>query len=137
MGGQKTEISRREFARRAAVVSAATFVAPDPVSIHSPGTNSFLQQSGAASSLSSESQAEVDARFQTILKLYGSRLSDAQKTDLQRLCVSGQQALDHLRAYHLENSDNPALYLKPLVEREKKPGVATAPAASAPVSKKP
>lgn len=71
--------------------------------------------------LSPESRAEVEARIQTILNQYGSRFSDAQKADLRRLCVLAQPPLDRLRAYALENGDGPALYLKPLVEREKNP----------------
>jgi hypothetical protein len=71
--------------------------------------------------LSPESRAEVEARIQTILNQYGSRFSDAQKADLHRLCALAQPPLDRLRAYALENGDGPALYLKPLVEREKNP----------------
>ena len=52
---------------------------------------------------------------------YGSRFSDAQKADLRRLCALAQPPLDRLRAYALENGDSSALYLKPLVEREKNP----------------
>ena len=44
-----------------------------------------------------------------------------QKADLRRLCNLAQPPLDRLRAYALENGDGPALYLKPLVEREKNP----------------
>jgi hypothetical protein len=79
--------------------------------------------------LSAESQAEADARFQAILVLYGSRFSDEQKIDLHRLCSVSQPALDHIRAYKIENGDGPALYLKPQYEREKKPKLpAVAPA---------
>ena len=52
---------------------------------------------------------------------YGSRFSDEQKADIRRLCELAQPPLDRLRAYALENGDNPALYLKPLVERGKNP----------------
>ena len=77
------------------------------------------QASGAK--LSPESQAEVESRVQAILSQYGSRFSADQKADLRRLCELAQPPLDRLRAYALENGDNPALYLKPLVEREKNP----------------
>jgi len=137
MGAKGTEFSRREFARRAALVSAATLVPPDRLSTSDPGTNSLPKQSPNAPSLSPESQAEVDNRYQTILKLYGSRLSEAQRTDLQRLCLSGQQAIDRLRAYDIENGDNPALYLKPLLERERRPLAPNAASESTPVVKKP
>jgi hypothetical protein len=71
--------------------------------------------------LSPESHAEVEARIQSIFSQYGSRFSDAQKADIRRLCALAQPPLDRLRAYALENGDGPALYLKPLVEREKDP----------------
>ena len=63
----------------------------------------------------------MEARFQTILSQYGNRFSAEQKSDIRRLCELAQPSLDRLRAYALENGDNPALYLKPLVEREKNP----------------
>jgi hypothetical protein len=62
----------------------------------------------------------MESRVQAVLTQYGSQLSDAQKTDLRRLAAEGQAALDRLRAYPTDNGDGPALYLKPLVEREKK-----------------
>jgi hypothetical protein len=77
--------------------------------------------------LSPESQAEVDARVQTILSQYGSRFSEEQKAEIRQMCAAAQPGLDHLRAYELENGDAPALYLKPLVEREKKPAPEAAP----------
>jgi hypothetical protein len=86
--------------------------------------------------LSPESQAEADARYEAVLNLYRSRFSDTQKSDLYRLCLLAQPPLDRLRNYALENADSPALYLKPLVEREKKPEVA-APRSTAPSAKKP
>jgi len=146
-------ISRREFARRAALASAPAIVAPAmaaawtpaPASVAAPlsepaGAEASAAQASAAvppaqaantsaanaqtpnlPKLSPEGQAEVDARIQSILGQYGSRLSEEQKTDIRRLCTLAQPPLDRLRAYHLENADGSALYLKPLVEREKKP----------------
>jgi hypothetical protein len=113
------KFSRREFARRAAVASAATLVpanlAPAPVAPAPP------QQPPNLPKLSPESQAEADARTQSVLAQYGSRLSDEQKSEIARLSVVAQRQLDRLRAFPVENADDPALYLKPLMEREKKP----------------
>src|SRR6267142_984499 len=136
-------ISRREFARRAALASAVAAVAPasaltspsSPLNEHATVAAADLrgrlsdpssrltpeQQPADLPKLSPESHAEVEARVQTILSQYGGRLNDPQKADLRRLCHLAQPPLDRLRAYALENGDAPALYLKPLVEREKNP----------------
>ena len=138
-------ISRREFARRAAIASAVAAVAPaaalataearstEPPNVaaadrrgrlSATSSNAFnpeAQQPTNLPKLSPESQAEVDARIETIFAQYGKRFSDEQKADLRRLCAVAQLPLDRLRAYALENGDAPALYLKPLVEREKNP----------------
>jgi hypothetical protein len=138
-----TGISRREFARRAALASAVAAVAPSAISTPAAPINEHAnvaaadvggrlpepsskiavseQQPTDLPKLSPESHAEVEARIQTILSQYGGRFNDAQKTDLRRLCNLAQPPLDRLRAYALENGDGPALYLKPLVEREKNP----------------
>ena len=115
-------ISRREFARRAAYVSAAASLAPANLLHAEPvAFPASVPQSVNAPKLSPESQAEVDSRIQAILSQYGSRLSEAQKTDIRRLATEAQPPLDRLRAFATENGDGPGLYLKPLIEREKKP----------------
>jgi len=114
-------ISRREFARRAAFVSAAASLSPaDLLTEKSPDTAKPLSQTPSGPKLSAESQTEMESRLQAVFAQYGSRLNDAQKADLHRLAVEGQAALDRLRAYPTDNYDGPALYLKPLIEREKK-----------------
>lgn len=116
-------ISRREFARRAALVSAAASLSPaellarESVAAAAPPIQT---PTSGGSKLSPESQAEMESRLQAVFTQYGSRLSDAQKSDLHRLAAEGQAALDRLRAFPTDNSDGPALYLKPLMEREVK-----------------
>ncbi len=123
MGEKKgSGISRREFARRAAMASAAASLAPvEVLTAKSAVASPEPQQPLNMPKLSPEGQVEVEARIHAVLSQYGSRFSEAQKTDIRRLCVLAQPPLDRLRAYALENGDGPALYLKPLVEREKKP----------------
>ena len=128
-------ISRREFARRAAFVSAAASLSPAKL-LTRESLASVTQPPQAtapgAPKLSPESQAEMESRLQVVFVKYGSRLSDAQKSDLRRIAADGQAALDRLRAYPTDNGDGPALYLKPLMEREKKPAMpATAKASGA------
>ena len=115
-------ISRREFARRAVLASAAAslgsagLLRPESSAAALPA-----QQPAGAPKLSPESQAEVESRVQAIMAQYGKRLTDAQKADIRRLAVEAQPPLDRLRAFATENGDGPGLYLKPLMEREKKP----------------
>lgn len=135
MNGRKNRpISRREFARHAVLASAVASLAPVAVMPadarellpHStaPAPAAQPQEAAKLPKLSPEGQAEAEARVQTIFSRYGSRFSDAQKADIRRLCLLAQPPLDRLRAYGLANGDGPALYLKPLVEREKKPVMA-------------
>jgi len=105
-------LSRRDFATSAFLAAAATLAATNPAT---------LAAQSATPPLSSSSQSESAQRLQTILALYGPRFSESQKSDLQKVCDSTQSTLDHLRDYKTENSDDPALHLKPLMEHEKKP----------------
>jgi hypothetical protein len=122
MNKPDSAISRREFARRAAFVSAAATLTPSNLlSAESVARPLPAQQPANAPKLTPESQAEVDSRIQSIFAQYGSRLSDAQKADIRRLSTEAQPPLDRLRAFATANGDGPGLYLKPLMEREKKP----------------
>jgi hypothetical protein len=138
----RTSISRREFTRRAALASAVASFAPTSAVKAAVPAGEQAQQPPNMPKLSPEGQTEADARLQAILSEYGTRFSEDQKADLKRLCILAQPPLDRLRAYNLENGDGPALYLKPLVEREKKPkppaakSGATSPAATAPAGAK-
>jgi hypothetical protein len=134
--------SRREFARRAALGATAAAVlplreivpataAPVPQPAQAPAQTSSQNPAGVPK-LSPQSQAEADFRFQAILSQYPDRFSEAQKTDLRRLSVLLQPPLDRIRSYPISNGDLPGLYLKPLVDRDRKPALAAAkPSASA------
>ncbi len=136
-GKRGSPISRREFARRAAIVSAVSIVPASALPMHSSVAELSPKDTTDLSSLSPENQAEAEARYQAILSTYGSRFSNAEKSELLRLCLLAQPPLDNLRKYEIENSDGPALYLKPLVEREKKPGSTAIPRTADQAVKKP
>jgi hypothetical protein len=121
-------VSRREFARSAAFGTAATLLPlPGFLPAATAGTPAAAAQNTAdAPKLSPQSQAEAESRYSAIVAQYPDRFSDAQKTDLKRLCIFGQPSLDHIRAYSIANGDLPGLYLKPLVDRDKKPPTAPA-----------
>ncbi len=136
-------MSRRQFARRAAIASAMASFAPAAAMSgkfaagatqtplpggQTPPPSTPAQLPANMPKLSPESQAEAEARFQLILAEYPSRFSDEQKADLRRLCSVVQTPLDRLRNYKVENGDGPGVYLKPLFEREKKPKAIAVPA---------
>lgn len=110
-------LSRRQFARRAALLSATATVAP--VEAFLPAASSAEAQQ-SATQLSSASQLETDSRYQQVLSLYGDRLDDAQKANIKKMCADLQTTLERIRKFSLQNGDAPAVYLKPLVERETK-----------------
>jgi len=128
-------ITRREFARQAALVTATATAGLGPTT---PllGAASAAQESTSqlakTSSLAPQSQAEIDGKIQAILGRYGNGLSGAQKADVQRLVREMQQPLEKLRSYSLANSDMPATVLKPNVEREKPRTAAPSPGPAKP-----
>jgi hypothetical protein len=107
-------ISRRDFARRAALAAASAAVMPTRLLAQPLPTSALVapQAPPNEQKLSPASQAEVDARIQIIFKKYGDRLAEEQKKDIQRLVTEGQKPLDTLRAYKIENSDQPATVFK-------------------------
>jgi hypothetical protein len=112
--------SRRQFAKRAAVLSAtASFVPAGVVLPHSVPAKEPEQLSENFPKLSPEGQAEAEARFQLVLSRHGVRLTEDQKKDVRMACFSAQPGLERVRAFPLTNGDVPALFLKPIVEREK------------------
>jgi len=109
------KLSRREFARRTALAAATVAVAPAgllsqeraPKPAPAPGAP---QQSSPP--LSPELQAEGELKYQWIIQNYGSRLSDGEKKDVHRLVMEGQKPLAALRAFPLDNRDQPITVLK-------------------------
>ncbi len=110
-----SQLSRREFARRAAVAVTTAAVLPvsllsqEPAPQPTPSTNQTLQPPTA---LPSDLQAEGELKYQWIIQTYGKRLSEEQKRDLHRLVMEGQKPLAAFRAFPLENSNQPATVLK-------------------------
>jgi len=128
------KLSRREFARCAALLSATASIVPAGIMLPPeafPGASPSAQ-SADLPKLSAESQAEADARFQLVLSRYGNRLSEEEKHSTKALCYSLQTTLEHARAYPIKNGDVPALFLRPLIDRDNKakPTAAKSPAAS-------
>jgi hypothetical protein len=111
-------LSRRAFTHRAALLSASASIVP--VGLILPAEVFAATPGQLPENLpkpSPEGQAEADARFQMVLGRYGSRLSEEEKRSAKMLCFSLQNTLERVRAYPLENGDVPAIFLKPLLDR--------------------
>jgi hypothetical protein len=95
----------------AGISQAAT---PQPAGPGAPQTNpasspALNQQAQAAfDKLSPSGKAEVEMKFASIVRKYGARLNDEQKTDIRRQLAEGQEGLDKMRAFALDNGDQPA-----------------------------
>jgi hypothetical protein len=128
----KTEhtLSRREFTQRAAVLSATASFVPSEMLRADISSDRSPQSPQSAPKLNAAGQAEADARYQQVLALYSDRLDDSQKANIKRMCSELQPSLERIRSFKLENSDTPALFLKPIYERDRKP----APSSSKPAT---
>src|SRR6185503_10194526 len=96
-------LSRRDFARVAAVTAAAAAL-PIASKAAEPQVADMIESTQAA-----QLSPAAEAQYQAILAKYGKRLSDEQKTDLKRLITQAQKTSDALRAFPLENSNEPAM----------------------------
>lgn len=112
-GVDPRKLSRRDFARASALAAAAAALLPGahaPAQQEPPSPTAKLPQASAA---------EAEARYQMILGKRGSRLTAEQKADLRKGVFTLQGTLDSLRAFALDNADEPALVLQPRPPRGK------------------
>jgi len=133
---KEQKINRREFARKAALISAA--MVPAGIAFDgTAGAASNEQLPKGAEKLSPEGRVEAEARYQQLMSQYGSRFDGDEQKRVREGCYSLQGSLDKLREFKLVNGDAPAVYLKPLLEREKKPQSSPAANALPTATKKP
>jgi hypothetical protein len=118
-------LSRREFARGATIVAIAASISPQiGAQEQKPSTAPVPPKPEAPSpgqgepKLSAAARAEADAKIQNIFRKYGDRLNEEQKADVRKSMLSTQEALEKLRAFPLENWDEPATVFRPLTGKE-------------------
>jgi hypothetical protein len=90
----------------------------------------------AMAKLSPSAQAEVEMKVASIFRKYGERLSDEQKADIRRIMAESQEGLEKMRAFKLENSDQPADAFR-AYRSERNPGAARENGATKPAQSKP
>jgi hypothetical protein len=142
-------LGRRQFALGAAAAAATTLIpkgnalpldalaqaAASPAPSLDP--QSLEQKTRVAmAKLSASAQAEVEMKVASIFRKYGERLSDEQKADIRRIMAESQEGLEKMRAFKLENSDQPADAFR-AYRAEQKPGAAKENSATQPAQAKP
>ncbi len=111
-------LNRRRFALGAVAAATAAVVRPADALAHSgglaqsegpkpaPQSEDPLQK--AMAKLAPPAQAEVEMKYAEVLRKYGSRLNEEQKADVHRILAETQEGLEKMRAFALENGDQPA-----------------------------
>ena len=94
----RSPISRRRFGVSAALAGGLF------------STTAQGQRQGAQ--LSQPETAEVDARYNEVMRKYGSRLSDDQKQRIRGILTANERMMSHIREFPLDNGDTPATVLK-------------------------
>jgi len=116
----KFSLDRRRFSLGAAAAATAALIRPgDALALANPQQPaqlaSSLQQKAQAAldKLSPAAQAEVEMKAASLFRKYGSRLNEEQKTDIRRILAETQDGIEKMRAFVLENADQPATVFRP------------------------
>jgi len=111
------KIGRRRFAISAAAAATAALIRPSEALAQSSapgqpagagGTTLGQAAQAAMAKLQPASRAEVETKVNEILRKYGDKLSPEQKADISKVMAENQDGLERMRAFVLENSDQPA-----------------------------
>ena len=113
-------ISRREFNR---IVTLGGTGALLPASAAAEMEKAATDPEGSAEmpaeeeGLSAAEQSEVKAKYEAVLRKWGTRLSDDERKRVRQVIVSHQRLLQPVRAFVVENSDAPAPVLRFVTDR--------------------
>jgi hypothetical protein len=106
----KFSIGRRQFTLGAAAAATAALIHPGQAMAQAAATTAELNKKTreTLAKLTPQARAEVEAKVASIFRKYGDRLSDEQKADVHRIMAETQEGLEKMRAFPLENGDQPA-----------------------------
>jgi hypothetical protein len=97
------------LSRRGIVLGAAAALSPGAL---------HAQDISAPAALPPADQAAVDAKYANVIRKYGDRLSEAQRTRVREILVRHQRMLMRVREFSLENGDAPATGFRLYAERQ-------------------
>lgn len=120
-------LGRRRFTLGAVMAAAGALIRPgnadgqasstgtsQPSPGATPPSGSIDQQAQAAmAKLSPQARAEVEMKVANLLRKYGERLSTEQKADMRKVMADTQEGLEKVRAFALDNADEPATVFHP------------------------
>lgn len=95
-------VTRRQFGKRAVTAGLAAVLAGTPVA----------GQANASADRENETDSEIEARYQQILRRYGSRLAEAQRRRIKKILAYNEKLLAPIRAFPLKNGQPAATVLK-------------------------
>lgn len=103
-------LDRRQFALGAAAAATAALINPGEALAQTSGSLAELDKKTreAMAKLTPAARAEVEMKVANIFRKYGERLSEEQKADIRRIMAESQDGLEKMRAFALENGDQPA-----------------------------
>lgn len=111
-------ISRRNFTIHLAGIAGVAVAGDSAHLLEAQESAAKNRASGASSSptlmegLSPTEQAEVESRYQNVIRLWGDRLSNEQRERVRRVLVANARMMRPMRAFQLENGDPPAEVLR-------------------------
>jgi hypothetical protein len=114
MSNLRSNITRREFGRRASLVAAATISAPEllPAVAEIPAQPRVNLGEAESSGLSAAQLQNVDAKLENIVRKFGERLTQEQRSHLRKILSFNERMLASVREFPLQNGDAPASVLK-------------------------
>lgn len=115
----RISVTRRRFTVGAVAAATTAFINPaealeqaQSAGPSQPASTMEQKARAAMAKLSPAAQAEVEMKVASIFRKYGDRLNDEQKADIRRAMAEMQDGLEKMRAFALENGDQPATVLK-------------------------
>lgn len=111
-------ISRRDFGIRLAGITGIALSAGHEHLLEAqegaakPAASTPSPSPAVEAGLSQNEQAEVESRYQNLIRVWGERLSDEQRERVHRVLVANARMMHPMRAFQLENGDPPAEVLR-------------------------
>ena len=109
-------VSRRDFARRAALASAAAVLAP-ACSTEPGGATAVALQAPAPAAPATQGDVRFATMWEAVLRKQGDRLSAEQKTRMQKIIANNVRMLKAIDTVQVGNGDTPASTLVLVAKR--------------------